>query len=98
VSAVLDFTNPEAVAWFRSQLDYLRSTDQVQGLFPVIVFSSAATTAEAGHKGFNLGSAMIFASSNLSKCEACRWIPRTRINFPRFPERARQAPLDCIIV
>jgi alpha-glucosidase len=30
-SALLDFTNPEAVAWFRSQLDYLQSTYQVDG-------------------------------------------------------------------
>jgi len=31
VSALLDFTNPEAVAWFRSQLDYLRATYRVDG-------------------------------------------------------------------
>ena len=30
-SALLDFTNPEAVAWFRSRLDYLQSTYQVDG-------------------------------------------------------------------
>jgi len=30
-SGLLDFTNPEAVAWFRSQLDYLQSTYQVDG-------------------------------------------------------------------
>jgi len=29
--ALLDFTNPEALAWFRSQLDYLQSTYQVDG-------------------------------------------------------------------
>ncbi len=29
--ALLDFTHPEAVAWFRSQLDYLQSTYQVDG-------------------------------------------------------------------
>jgi alpha-glucosidase (family GH31 glycosyl hydrolase) len=29
--ALLDLTNPEAVAWFRSQLDYLQSTYQVDG-------------------------------------------------------------------
>jgi alpha-glucosidase len=31
VSALLDFTNPEAVAWFRSQLDYLQATYRVDG-------------------------------------------------------------------
>ncbi len=30
-SALLDFTNPKAVAWFRSRLDYLRSTYLVDG-------------------------------------------------------------------
>jgi len=30
-SALLDFTNPKAVDWFRSQLDYLQSTYQVDG-------------------------------------------------------------------
>ena len=30
-SAMLDFTNPKAVAWFRSRLDYLRSTYLVDG-------------------------------------------------------------------
>jgi alpha-glucosidase (family GH31 glycosyl hydrolase) len=30
-SALLDFTNPEAIAWFRSQLEYLQSTYQVDG-------------------------------------------------------------------
>ena len=29
--ALLDFTHPEAVAWFRSQLDYLQTTYQVDG-------------------------------------------------------------------
>jgi len=31
VSALLDFTHPEAVAWFRSQLDYLQATYRVDG-------------------------------------------------------------------
>jgi len=30
-SALLDFTNPKAVEWFRSRLDYLQSTYQVDG-------------------------------------------------------------------
>ncbi|HWX20945.1 MAG TPA: glycoside hydrolase family 31 protein [Candidatus Binatia bacterium] len=30
-SALLDFTNPEAAAWFRSRLDHLQSTYQVDG-------------------------------------------------------------------
>jgi alpha-glucosidase (family GH31 glycosyl hydrolase) len=30
-SGLLDFTNPKAVNWFRSQLDYLQSTYQVDG-------------------------------------------------------------------
>jgi alpha-glucosidase (family GH31 glycosyl hydrolase) len=30
-SALLDFTNPEAVEWFRARLDYLRSTYNVDG-------------------------------------------------------------------
>jgi alpha-glucosidase (family GH31 glycosyl hydrolase) len=30
-SALLDFTNPKAVDWFRSRLDYLQSTYQVDG-------------------------------------------------------------------
>ena len=30
-SALLDFTNPKAVDWFQSRLDYLRSTYQVDG-------------------------------------------------------------------
>jgi alpha-glucosidase len=30
-SAVLDFTNPDAVDWFRSRLDYLQATYQVDG-------------------------------------------------------------------
>jgi alpha-glucosidase len=30
-SALLDFTNPEAVEWFQSRLDYLRSTYDVDG-------------------------------------------------------------------
>ena len=30
-SALLDFTNPKAVAWFRSQLDYLQATYRVDG-------------------------------------------------------------------
>jgi Glycosyl hydrolases family 31 len=30
-SALLDFTNPEAVAWFRSRLDFLKATYQVDG-------------------------------------------------------------------
>ena len=30
-SALLDFTNPKAVAWFRSQLDFLQSTYQIDG-------------------------------------------------------------------